>query len=458
MTGAIKNAESNKLTVLMFPWLAHGHASPFLELGKKLQARNFDVHLCSTAANLSSIKKRMGEGSGIQLVQIDLPNLPNLPSHYHTTNGLPPHLMDTLKCAYDMAKPAFSKILQTVKPDLVIYDFLRPWPAEAASDLDIPAVQFIATSATMTSFMLHAFKYPGKEYPYPEIFYRDTENAQVSGLGECPELRKAIESLKKSDKVILIKGIKEMEEEFSEYLSELSDKRIVHVGPLVQDSTSKDENPDIMKWLNKKKSCSTIFVSFGSEYFLSKEDFDEIAHGLMLSNVNFIWVVRFPVGEIIRLEDKLPSGFLKKVGERGMIVEGWAPQAKILGHSSIGGFVSHCGWNSVTESMHSGVPIIAMGMHLDQPLHAKLVHKFGTGIEVLRDENGRFKREKIASVIKQVVANRDGRSVRDKAKNLGDSIRKKGDEEMDQVAKELMQLILSRKRDAEIVQRAKEMM
>ncbi|KAK1381150.1 Glycosyltransferase [Heracleum sosnowskyi] len=458
MTQVFMNAENKKVTVLLFPWLAHGHISPFVELGKKLRERNFDVHLCSTPANLTSIKKRMGEESSIQLVQLNLPNLPNLPPYYHTTNGLPPHLMDTLKCAYDMAKPEFSKILQTVKPDLLIYDFLRPWPAEAASELCIPAVQFIATSATMTSFMLHTFKCPGKEYPFSTIFYRDYENAQVRGLGECPELRKAIESLELSNKVILIKGIKEMEGNFSDYLSTLSGKKIVHVGPLVQDPISKDENPDIIKWLNKKKQGSTIFVSFGSEYFLSKEDFEEMAHGLMLSNVNFIWVVRFPVGEKIRIEDKLPLGFRKKVGDRGMIVEGWAPQAKILGHSSIGGFVSHCGWSSVIESMHFGVPIIAMPMHLDQPLNARLVKEFGTGIEVLRDEYGRFKREKIASVIRQVVAKRSGRCVRKKAKELGDSIRKKGDEEMDEVVKELMQLNLFKNREEEIVQSSTEMM
>lgn len=458
MTEVFVNAKSNNLTVLMFPWLAHGHISPFLELGKKLGKRNFNVNLCSTPANLSSIKKRMGEDSLIQLVQLDLPNLPNLPPHYHTTNGLPPHLMDTLKMAYDMAKPDFSKILQAVKPDLLIYDFLRQWPAEAASELHIPAVQFIATSATMTSFMLHAFKCPGIEYPFSTIFYRDYESAQVGRLRECDELRKAIESLEMSNKVILTKGIKEMEGNYSDYLSTLSGKKIVHVGPLVQDPITKDEDSEIIQWLNKKKPCSTIFVSFGSEYFLSKADFDEVAHGLMLSNVNFIWVVRFPVGEMIRAEDKLPLGFLEKVGERGMIVEGWAPQAKILGHSSIGGFVSHCGWNSVIESMHFGVPIIAMPMHLDQPLNARLVKEFGTGIEVLRDENGRLEREKIASVIKQVVAKRNGRFVRKKAKELGASIRKKGDEEIDEVVKELMQLSLSKKGNEEIVEVVKELM
>ncbi|WOG95004.1 hypothetical protein DCAR_0314306 [Daucus carota subsp. sativus] len=439
------NGKRNKnLTVLMFPWLAHGHISPYLELGKKLSMRNFNVQLCSTPANLTSIRKKIGEESCIQLVQLDLPSLSNLPPCYHTTNGLPPHLMDTLKTAFDRAKPGFSKILEAVKPDLLVYDFLRPWPAEAALEQRIPAVQFIATSATMTSFMLHAFKNPSVVYPFSTIFYRGYENAQVGKSGECGELRKNIESLERSNEVIFIKGVKEMEGKFTDYLSTLSGKRVVHVGPLVQEPDSKDQtNSEIIRWLDKKKKCSTIFISFGSEYFLSKEDFEEVAHGLLLSTVNFIWVVRFPVAEKIRVEDKLPSRFLEKVGDRGRIVEGWAPQARILGHSSIGGFVSHCGWNSVIESMHFGVPIIAMPMHLDQPINARLVKEFGTGIEVLRDGDGRLEREGIASVIEQVVFKKNGRYVRKKTKKLCANIRRKGDEEIDEVVRELMQLINS---------------
>ncbi|KAM2967864.1 hypothetical protein FF1_028077 [Malus domestica] len=71
---------------------------------------------------------------------------------------------------------------------------------------------------------------------------------------------------------------------------------------------------------------SVVYISFGSEYFLSKEEIEEIAHGLELSKVSFIWVVRFPKEEkVTRAKEVLPKGFVERVGERGMIVEGWAP-------------------------------------------------------------------------------------------------------------------------------------
>ena len=53
----------------------------------------------------------------------------------------------------------------------------------------------------------------------------------------------------------------------------------------------------ILEWLDKKGKASTVFVSFGSEYFVCKEEMEEIAHGLDLSEIPFIWAVRFPMGE-----------------------------------------------------------------------------------------------------------------------------------------------------------------
>ncbi|KAL3505722.1 hypothetical protein ACH5RR_031104, partial [Cinchona calisaya] len=123
-----------------------------------------------------------------------------------------------------------------------------------------------------------------------------------------------------------------------------------HRGSLIERKkpNRNDENNDsiIVEFLNKKNESSVVYVSFGSESFLSKVEMEEIARGLEFSNVNFIWVIRFPQGSKDNIEEALPQGFLEKVKERGMVVDGWASQAKILEHSSTGGFLSHCGWSS----------------------------------------------------------------------------------------------------------------
>ncbi|MCD7457115.1 hypothetical protein HAX54_034248 [Datura stramonium] len=435
-------AKKNTISVLMLPWLAHGHISPFLELAKKLANRNFHIYMCSTTVNLSSIKKRVTEkySQSIELVEFHLPSLPNLPPHYHTTNGLPPHLMDTLKKAFEMSSPEFSKTLQTLNPDLVIYDFNQPWAADSASSVNIPAVQFLTFSAAVIALGIHMYDKPGEMFPFPEIYLREYELLSLMSTlpgGKFP----FDEGLRRSQDIILMKTCRDLEEKYMDYLSSLVSKKIVPVGTLVQESTNKDDHEEIMQWLNKKHKGSTVFVSFGSEFFLSKEQTHAVAQGLELSKVNFIWVIRFPQGEkISNTQDALPEGFLERVGERGLVMEGWAPQATILQHTSIGGFVSHCGWNSIMESMKFGVPIIAMPMQIDQPTNSRLLEYIGMGMEAVRDENGELQSEQIAKAIRKVVVEKSGEVVRKKAKELSEKMNAKGDEEIDGVVEELVAL------------------
>ncbi|KAL7252770.1 hypothetical protein ACSBR1_007355 [Camellia fascicularis] len=437
-------------SVLMLPWLAHGHISPFLELAKKLTHRNFHIYLCSTPINLSSIKKRITENysHSIELVEIHLPSSPDLPPHYHTTNGLPTHLIPTLKTAFDMAIPSFSNILNTLTPNLVIYDFNLPWAPTIASSYDIPAVDFIPTGAAMTSSTLHMVtKRGGAEFPFPEIQLRGFHETRFRNLLIKASANKdknkeegVVDAMKRSRNIILFHTFRELEGKYIDYLSVLIEKKIVPVGSLVGEIDDEDAHSEIIQWLDNKGGSSTVFVSFGSEYFMSKDEIEEIAHGLELSNVNFIWVVRFPMGEKVELEEALPEGFIERVGERGMVVEGWAPQPRILTHSSTGGFVSHSGWNSIMESLKFGVPIVAMPMHLDQPLNARLVEEVGVAMEVNRDINGRFNREDISQVIRKVVVEKSGEDIRIKAREFSEKIRMKGDEELDEVVEELLQL------------------
>ncbi|KAH7842602.1 hypothetical protein Vadar_007180 [Vaccinium darrowii] len=99
--------------------------------------------------------------------------------------------------------------------------------------------------------------------------------------------------------------------------------------------------------------------------------------GLEQSEKKFIWVLRdADKGDIFAGEvkkEKLPDGFEERVKEVGIVVRDWAPQVEILGHPSIGGFMSQCGWNSCLESITMGVPIAAWPMHSDQPKNAFLV-------------------------------------------------------------------------------------
>jgi UDP:flavonoid glycosyltransferase YjiC (YdhE family) len=86
---------------------------------------------------------------------------------------------------------------------------------------------------------------------------------------------------------------------------------------------------------------------FGFYSILSNAQMDEFAAALRSSSVRFFWVAR---GDAHRLEESC--------GDMGLVVP-WCDQLRVLCHPSIGGFWSHCGWNSTQEAIHGGVPMLA---------------------------------------------------------------------------------------------------
>ncbi|XP_015876312.3 UDP-glucosyltransferase 29-like [Ziziphus jujuba] len=439
------------MRILMLPWLAQGHISPFLELAKKLTHRNFHIYLCSSPINLSSIKKKVEDdpkySNSIQLVDFHVQSFPELPPQCHTTKGLTPHLLPNLIKALNMSRSNFSQIVQTLKPDLIINDFLPTWVPDVASsmNMNIPTVSFMTTGASSLTFFIHLVRNKGEKiFPFQEI-YSDSLNQkffQMIKRLESDNKGEALQFYERSCNIVLIRSFRELEGKYMDYLFATFGKKIVPVGPLVPDPDHDDnEGMDIIKWLDEKEKSSTVFVSFGSECYPSKEDMKEIAHGLELSKVNFIWVVRFPKGEKMKLEDALPSGFLERVREKGLVVQNWAPQVKILAHVNIGGFVSHCGWGSFMESIRFGVPIIAIPMQFEQPLNSKLAEVSRIGMEAKRDNDGKLQKETVAKVINEVVVEKIGEEIRRRTKEMKDKIETKVDEEMDEVVKELLLLL-----------------
>lgn len=426
--------KEDSLRVLMLPWLGYGHISPFLELAKKLSSKNFFIYFCSTPINLTSIENKLSptDLSCIQLVELNLPSSPELPPYCHTTNGLPSHLHPKLFQAFNESKPEFSNILETLKPDLVIYDSHQTWVSEVSSSHHIPAIYFHTSSATSKSFFYYAFKNRGAGLPFPSsvVSLRPAEIQKMIAAAPIDAGKTTedddpfLSCIAKSFGFMLIKSCNDIEEKYINYMSILTNKRVVPVGVLSyhEECEEAENDKEMMEWLDSKEKASTVYVSFGSETFLSEKEIEELAFGLEISNVNFIWVIRFPgEAEKIKIEEVLPEGFVDRVKGRGIIVEGWAPQDKILGHSSTGGFVSHCGWSSVTESLSHGVPIIGLPMNFDQPLNCRMVAELGAGLEIEKDGKLEFGRTEVARVIKEVV-NGDS-AVMKTAKELSENIK-----------------------------------
>nr|WEA84866.1 UDP-glycosyltranserase [Gynostemma pentaphyllum] len=439
----------NRASILLFPWLAHGHISPFFELAKSLSKRNFLIYFCSTSVNLETIKQKLQSSSfpNIHLVELHLPSSTDLPPHLHTANALPSHLIPSLIEAFSMSSQNFQTILQSLKPNLLIYDSLQPWAPLIASKLNIPAVNYINTGSLSITIVLHYLHNPDSKFPFLEIL-KDETIQKTASEGDKKKAREAGEGFLNcflgSRDLVLINTFREIEGEYLDYITLLSKKKVLPIGPLIHEPN--DDSHIITEWLDKKEPSSTVFVSFGTECFPPKEEMEEIANGLEMSEANFIWVIRFPHGDDRTIEEGLPEGFLERVerSERGMVIKDWAPQIKILKHENIGCFVSHCGWNSVMESLISGVPIIALPKHLDQPLNARLVETIGVGVEAKRNGNGKIQRDVIAKLIKQVMVEKSGENIRKKAKEMSEFFsRTSFEERMDHLVAEISTLMNS---------------
>uniref|UniRef100_M1B281 UDP-glucosyltransferase n=1 Tax=Solanum tuberosum TaxID=4113 RepID=M1B281_SOLTU len=141
------------------------------------------------------------------------------------------------------------------------------------------------------------------------------------------------------------------------------------------------------------------------------------------SRVNFIWAVRPPLGFDINMEFRgeewLPEGFVQRIFEdqnRGLIVPKWAPQVEILAHKSIGAFLTHCGWNSVLESLENGVPLLGWPIAAEQFYNAKFLEQdVGVCVEVARGNNSQVKHDDILEKIEVVMGiNEKGNEIRRK--------------------------------------------
>ncbi|KAL8490693.1 hypothetical protein ACS0TY_022624 [Phlomoides rotata] len=448
------DSDRSSFTVLMFPWLAHGHIFPFLELSKRiLKTKNFRIYLCTTSINFSSINAFIHANmlqDSIELLQLQLEPNPHLPPHYHTTKNLPSSLnLTQLIKAFQTSKSSFSDIICNLKPDLVIYDVLQPWAAKIALSQGIPAVNFVIVGAATRAFMCHHYICWDDEFPFLELCLEGNGKKSLENVVEFihanvfdQDKDHASVNYRLSSEFVLIKTSRALEGKYIDYVSSVIRKRILAVGPLVTDiDKNEEENSEILQWLSKKKLNSTVYISFGSEHFLSKEEIGEIAKGVELSGANFIWMIRFPVMEKkTSIEEVLPQGFLDRVKDRGLVVSGWGPQANILGHPSTGAFISHCGWSSLNESMYFGVPVIGMPMKINMFIDAKMLVNAGACVEVVRGDDGVYKGDEIGKAINEVIVEKSGGEMRRRAKELGEKMRMEEEEAMEGTAENLWQL------------------
>ncbi|KAF8700321.1 hypothetical protein HU200_034253 [Digitaria exilis] len=205
------------------------------------------------------------------------------------------------------------------------------------------------------------------------------------------------------------------------------------IGPVLWFAAAREQpQPHVcVQWLDTQPPGSVVFLCFGSKGFVDTAQVGEVAAGLERSGHRFLWVLRGPpvAGSSLPtdadLDAMLPGGFVARTRGRGLVWPSWAPQKEVLAHPAVGGFVTHCGWNSTLESLWFGVPMVPWPLYGEQHLNAfELVRVMGVAVRLKDDmDGGRAEPFVEAAELERAVrgvmgGTEEGRKAREKAAEM----------------------------------------
>jgi hypothetical protein len=168
------------------------------------------------------------------------------------------------------------------------------------------------------------------------------------------------------------------------------------------------EDTKCLEWLESKEPGSVVYVNFGSVTVMTPDQLLEFAWGLANSKQPFLWIIRpdLVIGGSFILSSELEN----EISDRGLIAS-WCPQEEVLNHPSIGGFLTHCGWNSTTESICAGVPMLCWPFFGDQPANCRFIcNEWEIGLEIDKD----VKRDEVEKLVNELMVGEKGKKMRQK--------------------------------------------
>ncbi|XP_010942697.1 UDP-glycosyltransferase 73E1-like [Elaeis guineensis] len=382
---------------------AQGHTIPMLDMARLLAERGARVSFITTPVNAARIKPIIDRVKDSHL-PIQFVTLPfacakaGLPDGCENFDLLPS--TEYVKAMFEgtsvLQEPLelFLRELRP-KPNCMIADMCNPWTMEVARKLRIPRIIFHGPSCfyllCQHNIALHSvYERVADDFePFlvPDLPRQVQVNkAQALAFATGPEWANFMHQLAMAESTadgIVINSYDDLEPWYIENYQKAKGKKIWTIGPLClcnKDVTSKatrgnkasmDEHA-IIKWLDTMEPSSVIYANFGSAARAPPSQLIEIGCGLQASNQPFIWVVK--EAELTpEIENWLSVELEESTSSRGLVIRGWAPQMVILSHPAVGGFLTHCGWNSISESISAGVLMITWPQFSDQFLNEKLI-------------------------------------------------------------------------------------
>ncbi|XBI35138.1 hypothetical protein VPH35_120866 [Triticum aestivum] len=200
------------------------------------------------------------------------------------------------------------------------------------------------------------------------------------------------------------------------------------IRPLIKsEEVGVKHDQECLTWLDTQPKASVVFLCFGSRSLFSANQTRELAIGLEASGKRFLWVVRSPPRDIDGpakkldklpdpdLDALLPEGFLERTKGTGLVVKSWAPQRDVLAHDAVGAFVTHCGWNSVLDTLMAGVPMLAWPLYAEQRVNRVFLEKeLGLAVAVEGYDKEVVQADEVESKVRWMMESKGGRVLRER--------------------------------------------
>ncbi|KAL6648726.1 hypothetical protein ACP70R_012950 [Stipagrostis hirtigluma subsp. patula] len=431
--------------VVMFPWLAFGHISPFAQLARKLVSGEGGIRVTflTAAGNVPRVEAMLASTAGtVAVVPLHLPEVPGLPAGAASTAELSADGAELLKVAVDGTRPQVSALLAELHPDVVLIDFATPWVCDIAARLGIKTLHFIVFSAVFFAYITAPARL--RDGLRPSAHDLTMAPAGFPPFYGMPSAYDRVAAGVKASAGVVMKTCPEMEGPYIDYISsQYGGKPALLAGPVVPEPPQGELEERWASWLSSFPDNAVVFASFGSETFLSVDAAAELLLGLEATNRPFLAVLNFPKGAdaAAELKARIPPGFEERVEGRRLVHTGWVQQQHILRHRSVGCYLNHAGFSSVVEGLVAGCRLVLLPMKVDQYFNAVLfARELGVGVEVARrDEDGWFgRRDASDAVAAAAAAGGEGNARRWREFLTDDAVQKRFEDEFVRELKKLV--------------------
>ncbi|XP_031129489.1 scopoletin glucosyltransferase-like [Ipomoea triloba] len=457
------DTQSPPLHLYFLPMLAPGHMIPMVDLARQFARQGVKATFLTTPLNAPQISKAIDRerelGSQISLRLLQFPSKESgLPEGIESMSATT--TLEQTLCffnALDHFQGPIERLAAEDRPDCFIAGPMYTWGNDFAAKFGITRLSFWGTgffplcvhNSLRRHKPLEKIESDTEEFVIPDL--PDTLKTTKQQLPESwkedseSSLKEKLEKLMKEEEGsygMVVNSFYELEPAYVKYCREVMGRKSWHIGPVSLCNKEDGEKSqrgqaasigeeECLNWLNSKTPNSVVYVCFGSMAIFSAAQLREIAAGLEASGQPFIWVVKQNNKEE-EMKEWMPEGFEKRMQDRALIIRGWAPQVLILDHEAVGGFVTHCGWNSLLEGVAAGVPMVTWPLSAEQFLNEKMatqILKIGVPVGVQAwtrrtDSRAPINRENIEAAVKELMIGEEAEERRSRAIALGNMAKK----------------------------------